>query len=183
MGYTTDFSGEFKIDKEVDEETYKLLDGLNKTRRMARKVSKKYGVEGEFYINGKGEMGQAHDKTVIDNNRPPKTQPGLWCQWSICEDRTTICWDGGEKFYEYTEWIRYLIDKILKPRGYTVNGNVRWQGEEPEDSGIICIEGNNVTEKKAVTYYLSDDDARRVRKFIDEYLNHPLKELIDHKLD
>jgi hypothetical protein len=183
MGYTTDFRGEFKIDKEVDEETYKLLDGLNKTRRMARKVAKKYGVEGEFYVKDTENMGQSHNPNIIDYNRPPKTQPGLWCQWSIREDRKTIEWDGGEKFYEYIEWMKYLIEKILKPRDYVVNGECTWQGEEPEDSGILAVEGNEVIVKQAVTFYLTPTDAERVKKIINDYLSNPLKELMDHKID
>lgn len=32
MGYTTEFRGTFQLNKELDEETYNLLEGLSKTR-------------------------------------------------------------------------------------------------------------------------------------------------------
>jgi hypothetical protein len=114
---------------------------------MARNVDPKYGVEGEFYFDGKGYCGQDDDPTVIDHNRPPETQPGLWCQWQLGEDGTTIVWDGGEKFYNYIEWIEYIIEKILKPRNYRLNGEVEWHGEEYDDIGKIVIKDNVVIVK------------------------------------
>lgn len=146
MGYTTEFEGEFTIDRPVNEETYRLLVGLANTRRMARRVDAKYGIEGEFYIGGSGAFGQGDEPNIIDHNRPPKTQPGLWCQWLIQEDRQTIMWDGEEKFYEYTAWIEYLIDRILKPRGYVVNGEVMWRGEDFLDVGRLVVRDNVVAE-------------------------------------
>jgi hypothetical protein len=144
MGYSTDFYGSFVTDKPVDDETYNLLYGLATTRRMVRNVDPIYGVDGEFYIDGMGDYGQDRDASIVDYNRPPRTQPGLWCQWLIQEDRRTIEWDGGEKFYEYDNWIRYIVAEILEPRGYILNGRVKWQGEYREDYGEIRIENNRV---------------------------------------
>jgi len=152
MGYTTDFEGEFKVNKRVDKKTYDLLVGLASTRRMKRKgLPAKYGIDGEFYIEDKEDFGQTHDPAqgeIVDYNTPPSTQPALWCQWEIKEDRKTIQWDGGEKFYEYVEWIEYLIERVLQPKGYVVNGDVKYQGEEIDDRGIIIIRDNKVTVQK-----------------------------------
>jgi len=144
MGYTTDFEGQFDLDKKLDDETYNLLKGLNMTRRMGRKVDKKFGVEGEFYYKNDGDFGQKREDNIIDYNRPPKTQPSLWLQWTPTEDRLSIEWDGGEKFYSYVEWISYIIEKILKPRGYVLNGAVKWYGEEEDDIGTIFVRDNEV---------------------------------------
>jgi len=154
MGYTTDFSGQFMIDRPVDEETAKLLKGLANSRRMKRNIEG-YGVEGEFYVEEvetENSWNTPKNPNIIDQNRPPRTQPGLWCQWLLQEDNQTIEWDGGEKFYEYVEWIKYLIDRILKPRGYFVSGEVEWFGESREDFGKITINKNVVFTK---TGYLS----------------------------
>lgn len=149
MGYTTDFSGSFKLNKPLDLKTYKFLIGLNETRRMARKgLDPKYGVEGEFYVKDDNQ-----NANIIDYNEPPKTQPGLWCQWRPNEDGTEIEWDGGEKFYNYVEWIKYIIEKILAPKKYKLNGEVEWQGEDSRDIGIIVIKNNVVTTKRGrITY-------------------------------
>lgn len=145
MGYSTDFEGTLTIDRPVDEETYRLLYGLATTRRMARDVAPEFGTEGEFYVDGSGPFGQGRDDDIIDHNRPPATQPGLWCQWLIQDDRQTIQWDGGKKFYHYVEWLEYLIGRILYPRGYVLNGRVRWQGERDGDSGTITVSDNCVS--------------------------------------
>ncbi len=142
MGYTTEFKGKFDLDKPLDEDTYKLLKGLSETRRMKRDVEDKFGVEGEFYINLDGDFGQTHENNIVDYNEPPKTQPSLWLQWIPTEDKLHIEWNGAEKFYEYIKWIKYIIDKILIPRGYVLNGEVRWRGEEFDDMGTIVVEDN-----------------------------------------
>lgn len=144
MGYTTDFRGQFNLNKKLDKETHEFLTKLAETRRMARNVGPEYGTEGEFYVEGKGLMGQDREDNVIDQNQPPSTQPSLWLQWIPTDDGTAIVWDENEKFYCYVEWIEYLIEKILAPKGYVLNGAVDWQGEEFDDMGSIIIEDNQV---------------------------------------
>jgi len=197
MGYTTDFSGSVTIDREVDEETFNLLRGLNTTRRMKRdpkklakrlqktteEILKLYGKDCQFWVGDTESYGQTVTKDVTDNNAPPEDQPGLWCQWSILDDRKTIVWDGGEKFYEYTNWMIYIIEKILQPRGYIVNGEIYWQGEEPDDSGYIRVKNNIVEELYPLTYYLDSKDHKRVEALVDSYLTEPLKEVADIKID
>jgi hypothetical protein len=155
MGYDTDFSGYFKIDRPVDEDTYNLLYGLATTRRMARKADASlYGVEGEFYVDGSDYGHKTGEPPIIDINRPPCTQPGLWCQWLISDDRLTLEWDGGEKFYNYVEWLEYLVDRVIAPEGYELNGVVRWRGEDFEDVGTLIVRNNKVT---VLSYLLPDD--------------------------
>jgi hypothetical protein len=144
MGYTTDFSGRFETNKPLSDKMFNYLKMFSETRRMARNMDAAYGVEGEFFVEGKGAFGQDSDSTVINHNKPASTQPGLWCQWTPSDDRMGIEWDGGEKFYNYTEWLVYLIHKILAPNGYVLNGSVKWQGEEVGDVGKIIVEDNRV---------------------------------------
>jgi hypothetical protein len=147
MGYTTDFEGGFNITPNLSQKDNEFLTKFHNTRRMARSVGPEYGKEGEFYVDGTGWAGQDHDKNVINYNRPPGTQPGLWCQWIPTDDGCELVWDGGEKFYNYVEWLDYLIDKILAPRGYTLNGECQWFGEERDDVGVIIVKNNKVTTK------------------------------------
>jgi len=142
MGYTTDFKGMFDLNKPLDHATYKFLIALNETRRMARNVEG-YGVEGEFFFD-ESNFGQNRNSNIIDYNRPPSTQPGLWCQWRPTQNRKGIKWDEGEKFYNYIEWLQYIIDNFLKEKGYILNGSVNWQGERNEDIGTIQVIENNI---------------------------------------
>ena len=159
MGYTTDFDGSFKINKPLDDGTFNLINGLAGTRRMGRRgLAFEYGEEGEFYYDPHSDdYGQENNSNIIDYNRPPKTQPGLWLQWFVLDDRQTIEWDQGEKFYEYVEWIEYLIDKILEPRGYKVNGEVYWEGEDgASDIGKIEIKDNQVKVYVGKIHYVEE---------------------------
>lgn len=147
MGYTTDFEGRFELNKELTPKMAKFLTLFNETRRMGRQTDEAFGIDGEFFVFGKGSFGQDNEPTIIDYNTAPRTQPGLWCQWTPSEDLKAIEWDSGEKFYHYTEWLVYLINKILAPNGYVLNGVVTWQGEEIGDVGEIFVENNVVFEQ------------------------------------
>lgn len=142
MGYHTDFRGSFQLDKKLSPEMQEFLTKLCNTRRMGRNTDDEFGVEGEFFIEGTGYKGQDSGGDVINVNEPPTTQPSLWCQWIPTEDGLSIEWDGGEKFYNYTEWIYYIINKILLPNGYTLNGSVQWRGEEFGDDGFMEVRDN-----------------------------------------
>lgn len=144
MGYQTDFYGTFRLNKQLSLDDKNFLTKFANTRRMARNIEG-YGVEGEFYVDGGGFMGQGDDANVIDHNRPPKTQPGLWCQWVPTEDGWGLEWDGGEKFYDYVEWLEYIIKNFLAPKGYVLNGTCDWYGEESDDRGTLVVVDNVVT--------------------------------------
>lgn len=117
-----------------------------------------------YFTGGAGFRGQGTDPSIIDDNCPPgqppyrgmddfskrqreaadaiaagQAQPGLWCQWVPSDDGSTLVWDEGEKFYDYVEWVQYIIDHFLKPWGRTLGGHVRFQGEDTDDRGAIVI--------------------------------------------
>ena len=151
IGYSTEFEGEFRVNKKVDKKTYDLLVGLATTRRMKRAGldPEIYGIEGEFYVEEDNDTPESRytpkQGKIVDVNEPPKTQPGLWCQWEIQGDKQTIEWDGGEKFHNYIEWIKYIVSRILKPKGYVLNGAVRWRGDDFGDVGSIFVKDNEIT--------------------------------------
>jgi len=164
MGYTTDFEGAFLLDRPLDDETYTFLKKLASTRRMVRDVSKlpkpdadhsthgfeSWGVDGEYYVHGGGSFGQAQEDSVVEYNSSPGSQPNLWCQWVPSDDRLHIRWDGGEKFYDYVEWLSWIIDRVLAPRGYHLSGEVEWQGEDSRDIGKITVDRNTIRTARVV---------------------------------
>jgi hypothetical protein len=154
MGYTTWFEGNFILDRPADKELQRILKGLHDTRRVKRNVDETiYGVEGEFYFEEDAYHYQQDNSNLVSYNDPPKTQPGLWCQWELQDDNVTIAWDEGEKFYHYAEWIKYIIDRVLIPRGYVLNGNVYWSGEESDDLGRLVVKDNHLeVQHGEVTY-------------------------------
>jgi len=173
MGYSTTLHGIFELDKPLTPARQRYLMRFSETRRVARDpaqlppdplrtaVRLPPGEEGGYFVGVRG-----HDQDhwasvtgagVLDGNRPPSGQPGLWCQWIPNEDGTAIVWDGGEKFYAYTAWIRYLIEHFLGPWGYVLNGDVQWQGEDEDDRGIIRVVDNVVSELWGHTIYAGED--------------------------
>lgn len=172
MGYSTEFFGKFETDRVMDESFINYINAFSARRHMKRdleEIKKIYphdwaqqcfngdlGVEGAYFIGDKEDSKvfkytifnkDGEDSSVIDYNTQPKGQPGLWCQWIIGPDRKSLVWDNGEKFYNYTEWLEYLIQHFFAPCGYVLNGRVKWQGEDINDSGIIVVTNNNVTKQ------------------------------------
>ncbi len=158
MGYTTDFSGEFTLNKPLTAEQAAYINKFSGTRRMKRDAKRcecmldatreavglPVGIEGAYFTGGTGMAGQDRDKSILDYNCKPHGQPGLWCQWTVSEDNLTVQWDRGEKFYYYTEWLEYLIEHFFKRWGYTLNGEVSWFGEDDSDRGTIYVKDNMV---------------------------------------
>lgn len=136
-----------------------------------------YGNDGEYFIGGLGFMGQDNDASVLDFNTPPNQnshvgglenfnnifeenqrriyegvcQPGLWCQWVIEDDlngNQILTWNGGEKFYNYVEWLKYLIIHFFERWGVKLNGRIQWQGEEIGDVGVIIVKNNEIKVKE-----------------------------------
>jgi hypothetical protein len=167
MGYTTNFEGEFKLDKPLTVAQIDYLRAFRATRRMKRDASKvgllsdpkRHAVDlpigefGEYFVGNEANYGQDRDESVLDGNSPPPSQPGLWCQWEPNGDGTGICWDGGEKFYYYVEWLEYIVERFLKPWGLTLSGEVEWRGEDPSDLGLISVKGNVITVKIGKVVY------------------------------
>lgn len=197
MGYTTDFWGELKLSKPLNDTEKDYINTFSETRRMKRDVNKLmeiykgkhgypypteqtpegiYGHEGEYFAHDDGNSGQTHDESIIDYNVAPgqmsfdglsdfnsrwdenerrmkegKCQPGLWCQWVVrdVEDGQILEWDGGEKFYNYVEWLRYLINHFFEKWGVKLNGEIQWSGEETGDIGKIIVTDNVVKVKVA----------------------------------
>jgi hypothetical protein len=182
LGYTTVFEGAFEINKELDDETYELLKGLSTTRRVKRDpaVLEKlgygeaecFGVEGEFYVEYDQERQSQDCPSVVDDSEPPATQPGLWLQWIPTEDRRHIVWDKIGKFYNADTWILYLIENVLAPRGYVLNGVVNAQGEKEDDQWSLQVNDNKVMKHEAFCHTVSKPDfdkweEERINKMID----------------
>lgn len=128
------YTGEYNFDK-VGGSDYICLRQI--------KAGLPIGEDGEYFL-GLGALGQVQDSSVIDHNSPPKTQPGLWCGWIPNERGDAIIWDGVEKFYNYAEWLLYLVDHFMKPWGYILNGEIQWCGEQNDDMGAIYVKDNNI---------------------------------------
>jgi hypothetical protein len=163
MGYSTDFHGQFDCTPPLKPEHLAFLNAFSDTRRIQRDAEKAallpdpireaaglpIGVEGANYVGGR----EGNDASIANYNYPPEGQPSLYCQWVPTPDNAAIEWDGNEKFYNYEEWIAYLIENHLGPWGYKLNGEVEWNGEDRDDIGMIVIKDNVVSVKPGRIVY------------------------------
>lgn len=159
MGYTTKFKGQFAVTPALSDNHREYLAKFAETRRMKRNadmtatrpdplredVGLPIGIDGGYFVNADGFAGQEYSAPdITDYNCPPDGQPGLWCQWVPTDDGRAIEWSGHEKFYDYRQWLVYLIEHFLKPWGYVLNGEVKWKGEVRGDVGTLVVEANDV---------------------------------------
>jgi len=117
MGYTTVFVGRFIINRPLTDVHRVYLTQFAASRKEKR------------------------DPVVVPADDPPSA----WCHWRPSEDGRFVEWDGGEKFYNYAEWLEYLITLFYRPWGYKLNGEVGWQGEDAGDRGRLVVVDNVVT--------------------------------------
>ncbi len=132
MGYNTDFSGSFTV-------TPKLTD------------------EHVAYLNAIAAGSLGRHPNALENEATPSDQPESWCQWIPTEDGEAIEWDGNEKFYNYEDWLRYLIDNFLRPWGHTLNGIVDYFGEDPLDLGRLIVRDNKLSVAEGHVVYSEED--------------------------
>ena len=76
----------------------------------------------------------------------PLPHPESYLQWVPSETLDHIVWDGGEKFYNYVEWMKWLC-AWLASIGITASGAVHWSGEDASDQGEILVLDSEVMEK------------------------------------
>jgi hypothetical protein len=175
VNYIKKFNDSRRMKRDVSK-LYELYKGEGGNPFLPKEQT--YGNEGEYFVGGTGHAGQDRDDSIINYNESPGIviksndedfgtywsrrtkqiedglcQPGLWCQWTTNEEGTCLEWDGGEKFYNYVEWLKYLINHFFEKWGVKLNGEITWEGEESEDMGKIIVVDNVVTVKVArITY-------------------------------
>jgi len=105
--------------------------------------------DGQFEFNRKLTKKELQAMETLYETRHEdgyKEKPSIWLQWIVEEYHDThyLVWDGNEKFYNYIEWLEYLIKYFFKPNNLSITGRVRWRGEEFNDMGVIEVEDNDV---------------------------------------
>lgn len=175
--YLTKFNDTRRMKRDVNK-LMEMYDGKHGYPGRTGTPEEIYGNDGEYFVGGTGYAGQDRDDSIIDFNTPPgqldylntpdfgerwkeneirriegKCQPGLWCQWMV-GDGYVLQWDGGEKFYNYVEWLSYLISHFFEPWGIKLTGEIEWVGEDSEDRGKIVVENNDIAVYHAESTYV-----------------------------
>ena len=173
MGYTTEFVGEFDI---VGKEYGDLQIASTPVVSILSKLS--IADIRELPRNDKKEIciNNADGIQILCFTPPPYS---CYCDWELTEDHMHIKWNGTEKFYDYVEWLQIIIDKILLPHGLTLSGEVKFQGEDAKDRGILLIAYNRVIVLKNDCIPKTQEEYSEFYEFV----NRRFPEVIDEWLD
>ena len=79
----------------------------------------------------------------------------------------------GESRGEQDEWLRLLIVRFFQPNGYTLSGEVSWEGDQSGDTGAIHLDDNRV---ESVNDSISGDLAAQIRRLsraLEEFVQLP----------
>jgi hypothetical protein len=102
----------------------------------------------------------------VDGEDFNKHAPRSYCQWEMSKDCMSLVWDGGEKFYNYEEWLQFIYDTYLKPDGVELLGEIKFQGEEFGDCGTLAFVGGKLAKKKLQLVSDELDELIRFRDFV-----------------
>jgi hypothetical protein len=151
MGYSTDFYGFWMLTPALSLAQTDYLQKFARTRRVKRDpdaiennrrlaaIGLTLGVDAEYFVDVEDE-----DKSIVDLNLPPGSQPSLWCKWRVNDRGDRLEHTGGEKFEQYVEWLDYLVEHFFSAWGIKVNGSVRYEGDVLLDAGTIEIINNRI---------------------------------------
>jgi hypothetical protein len=114
MGYTTKFAGKFALSRQLTMDEYNILQDI------------------------------AEDPSCNAANEFEDGVPDSYCQWVPTRNGRSIEWDGGEKFYDYVEWLQWIICGPLATWGIDLSGEVTYSGEDTDDRGILRIDDSCV---------------------------------------
>ena len=113
MGYTTNFDGRLKLSKKLTDK--ELIDYHNNW------LEPRHTIHDDEYTTGREDA------------------PSHWLKWNIYEEEGDhyLEWTGGEKFYNYYDWLQLIVEKFLEPKKIYLQGKITYSGEETDDAGLL----------------------------------------------
>jgi hypothetical protein len=200
MSYNIYYDGTVKIDKQLDDETYKIIMGLSQSSRMTWDTDKleRDGIAKKKDIGEGGEFFFGHDhmpyqeliefekKYAIYTNCPPGGQPQHMGIWIVTDDRKGLIWNEAPNSYGGHEWLQYLVKKILVPRGYNAGGTIDWITEEKMYDNVwhTIIKGKSVKKYRGRSEEQKERDLEHLRnEQPEEYDQQWLKKLITDEIE
>lgn len=105
---------------------------------------------GSVELGRKLTMAEAKELLDIADGDGAEKSTGIdaYFQWVPSDDLQHIVWDRNEKFYQYTEQLKWLCN-WLRQHDILANGCLYWQGEEVGDTGTLVVTANSVVSHPA----------------------------------
>jgi hypothetical protein len=95
----------------------------------------------------------------------------------ISEDREFIVPEEDESRHGFRLWLKLVIEHYLAPRGYVLNGEVTWEGEDRDDSGTIFVKDNQVEAVDDLIFNAGPSWAPN--HFADDQLKQAIRDLLE----
>jgi hypothetical protein len=183
MGYSTTFTGHLDLSTPLNDHQQKFLDYFVNCRQCIYKQLHDNHPIFEMIKNCNLPMKKEY--LVSDNDHDVKLfndhtgKPSLNCDW-IVEDNQ-LKWNENEKFYNYLEWLQYLIDNFFNVWNIKLNGIMDYKGEDLGDCGTIVVNDSIITittqnidcQKSSLLFKKKFDyDKTRINKFFNIISNH-----------
>jgi len=96
---------------------------------------------------------------------------------SVSEDRQLLFPEEDESRHGIGLWLRLLIDYVFVPLGYTLSGEITWEGEDRDDAGTIFVKENDLEIVDNLIFNVGPSWAPN--HFVDETLKNELRRLLD----
>jgi hypothetical protein len=93
----------------------------------------------------------------------------------ISEDREFIVAQQDESRHGFRLWLKLVIEHYLAPRGYVLDGEVTWEGEDRDDSGTIFVKDNRVEAVDDLIFNAGPSWAPN--HFVDDHLKQAIRDL------
>lgn len=144
MGYTTIFEGYLTSDLPLPNKLSQEINDINPYNNYYRKTNNEnYGMDDYLH----NDIYKKKIGSNIDS----------YCQWCYNEKEKVIEWDGGEKFYGYILWLKFILKLINEKSNCKFNGIIRWMGEEIADIGLIEVIDNEIKETSYIVEQLKKE--------------------------
>jgi len=95
----------------------------------------------------------------------------------ISEDREFILPEQDESRHGFWLWLKLMVEHYLAPRGYVLNGEVTWEGEDRDDSGTIFVKDNQVEAVEDLIFNAGPSWA--LNRFADDALKQAIRDLLE----
>ncbi len=118
MGYTTQFDGSLKFNREMTEPELAFIKSM-------------FWLEGDYSAPWIHPHGKPH-----------------YIQLELTKDNDGIQWDGSEKFYDAVEAVNFIIDNAKRQiTDFALSGQLLAQGEEVGDIWRLKIDGDGFAKR------------------------------------
>lgn len=155
MGYHVYYCGDIEVSPALTKEHADLVLAFSEAKRTPRTdaIYKSMDEDAELSLTGYADL----------------------CE--ISGDRSRILPVESESGHGLRLWLALLIEHVLEPLGYKLNGNVSWTADDEHDCGTIYVKDNVIETIDDVIF--NEGPSWAPEHYVDGRLKKLLHELVD----